>query len=36
MKASIIAAVLLASVLPSTAAGSTVEELEARVLNLEK
>lgn len=36
MKASIIAAVLLASALPSTAAGSTVEDLEARVLNLEK
>lgn len=36
MKASIIAAVLLASVLPSTAAGPTVDEPEARVLNLEK
>lgn len=36
MNPSIIAAVLLASVLPSNAAGPTVEELEARVLNLEK
>jgi biopolymer transport protein ExbD len=36
MKASIIAAVLLASVLPFAAAGPTVEELETRVLNLEK
>lgn len=35
MKASIIAAVLLASVLPSAAAGPTVEELADRVAQLE-
>ncbi len=36
MKSRIIAAILLASVLPSTAAGPTVEELADRVAQLEK